>query len=848
MDRQITITPLEEVDLTNCDREPIHISGHIQPHGVLLVVKEPQLEILQVSENTQDLLGVDAESAIGQDLSLLFDRTQLEKLKACLQKQNLKTVNPIKLSVKKAGKSLEFDCILHRGEGVLIVELELATTTENLSVFSFYHSVRSTVSQIQSAKNLKELCQQTVEEVRNISGFDRVMVYQFDPEGNGAVIAEDKAEKLSPFLGLNYPSTDIPKQARKLYSLNWLRLIPDINYQPVPLVSRNNFVTNEPVDLSFSVLRSVSPIHLEYLQNMGVVASMSISLIKDQKLWGLIACHNYTPKYLNYELRAACEFIGQVMSLELQSKEGNEDYDYKLHLKSIQTKIFEDISTSENLSEVLVKCQHNLLEAVNAQGAAIVFGDNCYRVGQTPEGESLKHLTNWVQNNLKKEIFYTDSLSKCYPEAEEFKDTASGCLAIAISPTQKIYVLWFRPEVIKTVNWAGNPNKLIQIDEDGSHRISPRKSFELWKENVRCKSLPWKQCEVDAALELKKAMINIVLRQADKLEKLNTALQASVAREREKTAHLKTAMSELQRTQTQLVQSEKMSSLGQLVAAVAYEVTNPINFIYGNLSYANEYSQKLIDLLQLYEQHYPSPSLEIQAEIEIAELEFIVEDLPKLLGSMKVGANRIREIVQSLRNFSRIDEAEIKPVDIHDGLDSALLILSNRLKPKPVSVAGTQYHRPAIHLIKEYGSLPLVECYAVQINQVFMNVLTNAIDALEDAFVNKHLSPQCGREGEQINSGQIRIVTEVCPGKKAVLVRINDNGWGMTETVRQKIFEPFFTTKPVGKGAGIGLAICHEIAVEQHGGKLSCISAPGKGTELIIEIPLNQTHLKPIVK
>jgi len=296
------------------------------------------------------------------------------------------------------------------------------------------------------------------------------------------------------------------------------------------------------------------------------------------------------------------------------------------------------------------------------------------------------------------------------------------------------------------------------------------------------------------------------------------------------------------------VQSEKMSSLGQLVAAVAYEVTNPINFIYGNLSYANEYSQKLIDLLQLYEQHYPSPSPEIQAEIEIAELEFIVEDLPKLLGSMKVGANRIGEIVQSLRNFSRIDEAEIKPVDIHDGLDSALLILSNRLKPKPVSVAGTQYHRPAIHLIKEYGSLPLVECYAVQINQVFMNVLTNAIDALEDAFVNKHLSPQCGREGEQINSGQIRIVTEVCPGKKAVLVRINDNGWGMTETVRQKIFEPFFTTKPVGKGAGIGLAICHEIAVEQHGGKLSCISAPGKGTELIIEIPLNQTHLKPIVK
>ena len=700
--------------------------------------------------------------------------------------------------------------------------------------------MRATVSKIQSAKNLKDLCQVTVEEIRKISGFDRVMVYQFDPEGNGAVIAEDKAEKLSPFLGLNYPSSDIPKQARQLYLLNWLRLIPDINYKPVPIVSGKNAVTTQPRDLSFSVLRSVSPIHIEYLQNMGVAASMSISLIKDKELWGLIACHNYTPKYLNYELRAACEFIGQVMSLELQSKEGNEDYDYKLHLKSLQTQIFEDISTSENLSQVLVKCQHNLLEAVNAQGAAIVFGDNCYRVGQTPQGESLKYLTQWVQKHLKQEIFYTDSLTKCYPEAEEFKDTAGGCLAIAISPTQKIYVLWFRPEVIKTVNWAGNPNKTIQTDEEGNHRLSPRKSFALWQENVRYKSLPWKQCEIDAALELKKAMINIVLRQIDKLEKLNRALEESVAREREKTAHLKTAMSELKRAQTQLVQSEKRSSLGQLVSAVAYEVTNPINFIYGNLIYANEYSQKMIDLLQLYEQHYPSHSPEIQAQIEAVELEFIVEDLPKLLGSMKVGANRIREIVQSLRNFSRIDEADIKPVDIHDGLDSALLILSNRLKPKP--------DRPAIHLIKEYGSLPLVECYPVQINQVFMNVLTNAIDALEDAFVNNNLSSHYGDKEEPVKCGQIGIVTEICPGEKAVAVRIEDNGWGMTQTVRQKIFEPFFTTKPVGKGAGIGLTISHEIVVEQHGGKLTCNSAPGEGTQLIIEIPLNQTHPKPIVK
>ncbi|NJK66264.1 MAG: GAF domain-containing protein [Microcoleus sp. SU_5_3] len=839
MNPKINLAALEEVDLTNCDREPIHISGHIQPHGVLIAVREPQLEILQLSENVPDLLGVDPKSAIGQDLSLFFDEIELEKLKCCLLNENLKSVNPIKLSVKQIGKSLNFDCILHRWEEILIVELELATTTENISVFSFYHSVRATIAKIQSANNLNSLCQITVEEVRKITKFDRVMIYQFDAEDNGAIIAEDKPESFSSFLGLNYPSSDIPKQARKLYLVNWLRLIPDINYQQVALFPTNNPIANQPLDLSLSVLRSVSRIHIEYLQNMGVTASMSISLIKNQKLWGLIVCHNYMPKYLNYEVRAACEFIGQVMSLELQSKEANEDYEYKLHLKSIQTKIFEDISTSDNLSEVLVKCRQNLLDAVNAQGAVILFGEACYQVGQTPQGKALKYLTEWVKNNLNQEIFYTDSLTKCYPEAEEFKDAASGCLAVEISPIQKIYVLWFRPEVIQTVNWAGNPNKSVKIDADGSDRLSPRKSFDLWKENVKCKSLPWKKYEIDAALEMKKAMINIVLRQTEKLAKLNIALQSSIAREREKATNLNTAMQALKRTQTQLVQSERMSSLGQLVTAVASEVNNPINFIYGNLSHANEYSQILISLLDLYQQHYPSAVPEIQAELEAAELEFLVEDLPKLLGSMKVGANRIREIVQSLQNFSRIDESEIKPVDIHDGLDSTLLILSNRLKPKA--------DRPTIHLIKEYGSLPLVECYAVQINQVFINLLANAIDAIEEAFVNNNLSQHGEWDTALVKAGKIRIVTEVGVGVKSAIVRIMDNGWGMTEAVYQQIFEPFFTTKPVGKGAGIGLAISHEIVVEKHGGKLTCISAPGQGTEFIVEIPLSQTHKQLIV-
>ena len=290
---------------------------------------------------------------------------------------------------------------------------------------------------------------------------------------------------------------------------------------------------------------------------------------------------------------------------------------------------------------------------------------------------------------------------------------------------------------------------------------------------------------------------------------------------------LENALQELQRTQAQMIQSEKMSSLGQLVAGVAHEINNPVNFIYGNLNHANEYTQDVLNLLKLYQKHYPDPDAEIPAEAEAIDLEFIMEDLPKLLSSMKVGADRIQKIVWSLRTFSRMDEAAFKAVNLHEGLDSTLMILQNRLKARP--------ERPAIEIVKEYGQLPLVECYAGQLNQVFMNILSNAIDAMEEAI---------GEQGAALLSHsavlppQICIRTEVQNGR--AVIHITDTGPGMPEAVRQRIFDPFFTTKPVGKGTGMGMSISYQIVTEKHGGTLQCISAPGKGTKFVIEIPIRQ--------
>ena len=512
-----------QVDLSNCAREPIHIPGAIQPHGVLMVLREPDLQILQVSENSGALLGVHPGALLGTSLHALIGEAQATELRRVLD-GDLQAANPLRLTTHPDTESHHWDGILHRTAAGLVLELEPATAEDPRSV-SVFVRVRQSLARLQEARTLPALCDAMAEEVRRVTGLDRVTVYHFDAEWNGEVIAEARDPEIDSFLGLHFPATDIPQQARELYRRNWLRLIANVDYRPAAILPPLSPVTDGPLDMSGSVLRSVSPVHLEYLRNMRVGASMSISLLREGGLWGLIACHHATPRHVPYEVRIACEFLGQAFSVQLGAVAEDEDRVRSVQITAAGAALLDRMASAEDWVRVLSDEQSGLLELVGAGGAAIRWGGEWVRVGNTPEPAQLSTLAGRL-GTLPGEVVHTDRLPELFPDLSTLTNRASGVLAVALRPQGGDYLIWFRPEVVQTVNWAGNPEKAVQGDGDGG-QLHPRASFEAWRETVRGRSLPWQPAETRAAAELRGRILDVVVRGADRLAALNDELRRS---------------------------------------------------------------------------------------------------------------------------------------------------------------------------------------------------------------------------------------------------------------------------------------------------------------------------------
>ncbi|RAW16642.1 phytochrome Cph1 [Paenibacillus taichungensis] len=504
----------DPIDLNNCDKEPIHIPGFIQPHGVLLAVSTNNIPtIVQCSQNTEEHLGLSTQEVLGLPLEHLIGKDNIRQVLARTFSASVTSdLQYMDLTINISGNAQVFTTVIHESEGLLILEMEPSYENGDMEGNDF-EWISSFFSRLKSTDNRVEASQIAAEQVKEMLGYDRVMIYEFDEQWNGKVIAEAREEELEPFLGHHYPASDIPKQARELYLRNWLRTIVNVNYTPVEIVPLLQPLTGKPLNLSLSVLRSVSPLHIEYLQNMGVGATVTISLIHDNQLWGLITCHHYSARYIPHRVRNLCNFLGSFFSSELFQRQQLDEYQAEIRSREAATQIaniFIGNTSPARIIEELQGEEQTLLSLMDASGAAICYQDKLLLYGDTPTREQVRELAAWLAGKSEDYSYHTSKLSLEYDPAQAYKEKASGIVYVAISPGQHHYIIWFRPEVVQLVDWAGDPAKAVIKTDDGM-RLSPRKSFEKWREVVQSTSYPWTTKELNVLPLLK----SIVRRQTE---------------------------------------------------------------------------------------------------------------------------------------------------------------------------------------------------------------------------------------------------------------------------------------------------------------------------------------------
>ena len=512
------------VNLVNCESEPIHIPGSIQPHGFLLAINAQNNLIDFCSANCHSFTAFTPQMILGKPLSDIFSKEETDEFENHVQ-HAIDYAKPFVFTLNQ----VRYNTTTHRSKKHFILEFE-PFPDGSLHLPDLYNQTRKFVSFMEGTSKLIDLCQAIAAETRDITGYDRVLIYRFDKYYNGEVIAESKRKDLISFAGQKYPHTDIPAQARELYIRNPIRMIADINYVPVPLLTLDDKEErdNQSLDLSLSMLRSVSPIHIEYLKNMGVGATLTISLVKDQKLWGLIACHHHAPKILPHYTRLAALLQGHFLTSQITVREVGEEFEVAQKVERALQEALLSLHENENISETLYRSPF-LLQLANATGVIILHEGIVHASGTVPPNQDIIKLHTWLTSTFDKKHFSTSFLTEIYPEGEYLSEFAAGLLYYPLSGTDCI--LWLRAEVIQTISWAGNPNKAVEINETSGH-LTPRKSFELWMEVVKNKSADWRKSELNATSSFAHALqkhinLHYVRRQEEKYRALNEELKAA---------------------------------------------------------------------------------------------------------------------------------------------------------------------------------------------------------------------------------------------------------------------------------------------------------------------------------
>ncbi|MEG4503145.1 response regulator [Microcoleus sp. F6_B4] len=774
-------TPFNLNNLEECSEESVYAPGHILPHGIVLLLQEKNLNVLQVSENIEQFFGISAEELLGQPLPGLLGHGRVQEIVRYRTQEQLNIHNfDLKIPLKD-GQIQIFRSTLHQLPDELILELEPQLTIENNHAIDFYQRLQTVILNFRSAIGLSDLAQTIALEMKSLTGFDRVMVYRFEADDHGVVIAEEKETNLESYLGLHYPAIDIPAAARKLFYRNWVRQIPNINYTPARLIPTNHPLTDKPQDLSACVLRGVSPYHIEYLQNMGVAGTLTISLIDDRRLWGLIACHHYSPRLIDCETRKTCEFLGQLASIELVHQQERELNVYRSQAKTIQDRLQQAFRRDSNfIEQVLTENASQLLDLVHARGAAILLDGSLTLVGKTPSEAEVDKLVQWLLQQNKERVFATASLPQLYPQAKQFKHRASGVLTISIflpyAKQKSYHILWFRPEQIQTINWAGNPQDSVSIDEMGKMHLCPRKSFKLWQETVREMSCPWQMAELEAAAEMRHILMLAVLEFS----------QAALEHAAERAAIANRAKS-------------------QFLANMSHDLRTPLNAILGFTQLMNR-----------------SP--------------YIPEEFQEHLGIVTRRGKHLLTLIDDVLQMSGIEPGQLvlskSCFNLHRMLGSINEMFTLKALEK------------GLHLSSEWdATVPCYVCGdRAKLRQILINLLGNALKFTTTGSIalrGRAFSSDDMRSGTNCDRAahppDVKQTITLC-------LEVEDTGSGISPSDLESIFDAFTQTN-LGRhdrGTGLGLSISREFA-RLMSGDITVRSTLDRGStftcQVVLELP-----------
>ena len=772
--------------LQACEKEPIHLLGGIQPIGVLLILSDADFRVIQASANSATLLGRAPAALLGLSLDALVVSSVATIIRNWHAQAGAQFLPPIHTWLVQGDDVAAVDLVVHRIDQTLQLEM-LPVADADRAAPDLFHDLLKLNEKISAAAGVAQLLALAANEVAAVTGAQRVMVYEFDADYHGTVTFE----KLAPgctdsYMGLRFPASDIPAQARALYLKNRIRVIADTHYLAVPLEPALHPMTGLPADLTHALLRSVSPVHLEYLGNMGVRGSMSISLVVDDALWGMIICHHERPLLVSADHRNYCEVLGQIVALHIGQllKVMESRLDFAAQQTLFDT--FPNDSQHERFAQVLMRQGAALLTLFAADGMVLRRDGRTQHCGIAISDDAVFSLATLAacaavaSADLQTPVFANAGLADALVAAS-FEPIVGigGFLYIPVPGDAANFILLLRVEQVRQVTWAGNPNK---ADDDPQAALAPRKSFANWQETVRGQCTPWTPTQQRCARQL-----------------------ASLARDR-------LQIEALRATQDRLLQAEKMGSIGQLAAGVAHEINNPIGFVSSNLSTLQRYWKEVAALIDGYDDvlrntpHAADAIARTACLKQAIDFDFIMDDTPDLIRQSRHGITRVHEIVQNLTDFSHVgSEDRWAPSDLVRAMDNTLELLMPTLRDKA-------------EVVRLYDSLPPVWCMPSQINQVFHNLLRNAGQAIEGSGI---------------------ITVHMHAADERVVIDISDTGVGIAPAILDKIFDPFFTTRDVGKGTGLGLSVAYGI-IDRHRGELSVKSAPHRGTLMRISLPVRR--------